>query len=250
MKGALMKFPFDASPVEHPVGCHPSTLFGGLPALTSIQAHFDPQPLSQFEILESLIRIIRAKDPRIHEHGSRTAQFAVALGRAIDLSGAELVHLHFAALFHDIGKLALPEELLHKEGPLTSEEYELVQCHPRSGAELLAGIPFLHTPALWIAHHHERWDGSGYPYGLRGLHIPLGSRILAVADLFDALLSESSSRPPQGTNSVLNLLRVVAGSQLDPMLVERFVTLSCLPKWTTSVEQEDDHDEVNGHTPN
>lgn len=219
--------------------------FVGTSPIQSILAHFDSQPLSQFEIVEALTCLIRAKDPRIHEHGKRTAQYAVALGSALDLSGSELVHLHFAALFHDIGKLALPEELLYKDGPLTTQEYELVQCHPRAGAEFLAGIPFLQTPALWIAHHHERWDGSGYPYGLRGLHIPLGSRILAVVDVFDTLLFELSTQPPQGTYSVLNMLRVVAGSQLDPVLVEKFAALPCLPKGPHLAKQELDHPENN-----
>ncbi len=140
----------------------------------------------------------------------------------IGLSDAELVHLRCAALLHDIGKLALPRELFDKDGPFTAEEYALVQCHPRAGAMLLADIPSLQVPAVWIAHHHERWDGCGYPYGLRGSLIPLGSRVLAVADTFDALTSPCAFRPVRDPASAIRLLRVGAGSQLDPTLVDAF----------------------------
>jgi HD-GYP domain-containing protein (c-di-GMP phosphodiesterase class II) len=129
-------------------------------------------------------------------------------------------------LLHDIGQLTLPAEILNKDGPLTAEEYELFQCHPRAGAELLQPISFLQVPALWIAHHHERWDGSGYPYGLRGKFVPLGSRILAVADTFDALTANTSYGWSQSWESALRLLGTVAGPQLDPELVEVFVGLA------------------------
>ncbi|HET8580728.1 MAG TPA: HD domain-containing phosphohydrolase, partial [Nitrospiraceae bacterium] len=127
---------------------------------------------------------------------------------------------------HDIGKLTLPEEILWKDGPLTADEYALVQCHPRAGASLLEPIPFLRIPAILIAHHHERWDGTGYPYGIRGRFIPLGSRILAVADTFDALTSSLSYRQCLSPESATRLLRVVAGSQLDSDLVEVFAGLA------------------------
>lgn len=122
--------------------------------------------------------------------------------------------------------LSLPKKILEKNGPLTADEYALVQSHPRAGAELLEPISFLHTPAVWIAHHHERWDGLGYPYGLRGEFIPLGSRILAVADTFDALTMNQPFGQAQDLESALHLLRVGAGSQLDPELAEVFAGLA------------------------
>lgn len=171
--------------------------------------------------LQKLFRLLRlmGAHPDIIEHGERTAGYAVRLGRAVGLGPAELMDLHYAGLLHDIGKLTLPEALLQKRSPLTVDEYALVQSHPRAGAELLGGISFLHRPAVWIAHHHERWDGTGYPFGLRDRFIPFGSRILAVADVFDALGSD----PAEDAASPAVLLRILAGSQLDPSLVELFL---------------------------
>jgi len=166
------------------------------------------------------------QQPYVLGHGHRTASYALRLGESVGLSSSDLTHLHYAALLHDIGQLTLPAEILNKDGPLTAEEYELVQCHPRAGAELLQPISFLRVPALWIAHHHERWDGSGYPYGLRGRFIPLGSRILAVADTFDSLTTRHAHGQLQSPTVAVRILQVVAGSQLDPELVEVFVGLA------------------------
>src|SRR5687767_8556530 len=140
-------------------------------------------------ILRSLIGRMRDRDMEMLAHGDRTARFAVALGTALGLEGTALIELQHAGLLHDIGKLTVPDTLLRKKEPLTADEYVLVQSHPRAGARLLESFPVLHGPAILIAHHHEHWNGSGYPFGLRGEMIPLGSRILAVADAFDALTS-------------------------------------------------------------
>lgn len=177
----------------------------------------------QTVVLQALTRMLEGHSPAIVEHGERTAHYAFILGNKIGLSREELVNLRNAALLHDIGLLCLPKDILEKKGPLTADEYALVQSHPRAGAELLEPISFLQTPALWIAHHHERWDGFGYPYGLRGEFIPLGARILAVADAFDAL---TMNRQAQDVESALHLLRVGAGSQLDPELAEVFAELA------------------------
>ena len=184
---------------------------------------------SEREIIQALLLAIQAQDSEVHGHGQRTAQYAVALGTAAGLSGAELIDLDRAALLHDIGRLTLPDAILHKAGPLTAEEYAEVQCHPRTGAELLQPIPFLEAAALLIAHHHERWDGSGYPYGLRGSLIPLGSRILAVADTFDALTSVQPEPAPRSLTIALNQLSVISGTQLDPELVSTFLKMDSAP---------------------
>lgn len=180
----------------------------------------------QTVMLQAFKRMLGVHSPAIVEHGERTARYAFVLGNKIGLSREELVNLRYAALLHDIGMLTLPKEILEKKGPLTADEYALFQSHPRAGAELLQPISFLHTPALWIAHHHERWDGFGYPYGLRGEFIPLGSRILAVADMFDALTMNRPFGQPQDVESALHLLRIGAGSQLDPELAEVFAGLT------------------------
>jgi len=170
-------------------------------------------------ILRSLIGRMRDRDMEMLAHGDRTARFAVALGTALGLEGTALIELQHAGLLHDIGKLTVPDTLLRKKEPLTADEYVLVQSHPRAGARLLESFPVLHGPAILIAHHHEHWNGSGYPFGLRGEMIPLGSRILAVADAFDALTSGHSTRFAHDKDAALRLLHALAGSQLEPKLV-------------------------------
>lgn len=178
--------------------------------------------MSPIDALFVLTDMIERVEPRLQGHGLRTGRYAITLGHAVGLSAQELNDLCLASLLHDIGLLTVPQTLLEKEGPLTAEEYALVQSHPRAGAELLEPVPFLRVPALWIAHHHERWDGFGYPYGLRGEFIPLGARILAVADTFDSLISPHWNGRAHETESALCLLRLLAGSQLDPDLVGLF----------------------------
>jgi HD-GYP domain-containing protein (c-di-GMP phosphodiesterase class II) len=197
-----------------------------LPACKTAPAFSNSGPLFEVTLLVSLLRTMATQRPQLRGHGDRTASYAFLLGKTIGLSADDLIHLHYAALLHDIGQLTLPAEILDKDGPLTADEYALIQSHPRAGAELLEPISFLKIPAIWIAHHHERWDGSGYPYGLRGPLIPLGSRILAVADTFDALTSDCSSGVVRDAETALDLLQVVAGSQLDPELVLAFMRLT------------------------
>jgi len=185
-----------------------------------------PQPvMSPIEALLILVGAGEAADPYLKDHGIRTASYAVPLGHAAGLSPEELNDLCLASLLHDIGRLTLPKSLLEKDEPLSEEEYALVQSHPRAGAELLAPIAALRRPALWIAHHHERWDGFGYPYGLHGELIPLGARILAVADTFDSLTSAQPYRQALDRESAAGLLRELAGSQLDPYLTSQFLGL-------------------------
>ena len=176
-------------------------------------------------VLPTLLMLLKqmwAASPSLVEHGIRTAHYAGSLGRRLSLPAASLLDLVHAALLHDIGKVTLPKELLEQEGPLSTEEYVLMQSHPRAGARLLLPYPSLHRAAVLIAHHHERWDGSGYPYGIRGEWIPLGSRILAVADTFDAVFSDTGRCRRDAVPFAIGLLRRVAGSQLDPALMEPF----------------------------
>ncbi len=181
--------------------------------------------MSPIEALTILTQAGEAADPSLRGHGIRTARYAVPLGYAAGFTRDELSDLCLASLLHDIGRVTLPKTLLEKDGPLSDEEYALVQSHPRAGAELLAPVPALRRPALWIAHHHERWDGCGYPYGLRGDLIPLGARILAIGDTFDTLTSIQPYQPLLGPDAAARLLRELAGSQLDPNLVDLFLGL-------------------------
>jgi HD-GYP domain-containing protein (c-di-GMP phosphodiesterase class II) len=176
-------------------------------------------------VVRELITLIERISPRHRGHGRRTADFAHRLGLALGLHWDELRDLTLAALLHDIGFLTLPPALVKEHQELTPQEFARYQSHPRAGAELLETISFLKRPALWIAHHHERWDGCGYPYGLRGEFIPLGSRILAVVDTFDAYLHQPSNPRASNITAATALLQVVAGAQLDPLLVDRFLQI-------------------------
>jgi len=181
-----------------------------------------PATTSLSNAIHNLVAVMDAKDSTLLEHGQRTARYALTLAHTIGVSSRDLLDLYYAAVLHDIGQVMLPDNLGKKRGPLTHEEYALMQCHPRDGARLLETIPALRRAAVLVAHHHEHWDGSGYPYGLRKTLIPLGSRMLAIADRFDALCSEKIGRPID-ERLAMKLIRMLAGSQLDPMLVGMFL---------------------------
>jgi HD-GYP domain-containing protein (c-di-GMP phosphodiesterase class II) len=158
-------------------------------------------------------------------HGRRTAAVSLLIGEAVGLSPDELHNLNLAALLHDIGLLNLPSHLMSSSNCLEPDSYVAIQNHPRLGASLLEPFFFLREATILIAHHHERWDGSGYPYGIRGRFIPRGSRILSIADAFDAIrIPEVSNRVMRDTIA-LRIIRVASGTQFDPELVEAFCLL-------------------------
>lgn len=153
-------------------------------------------------------------------HGRRTTAITLLIGEAVGLTPGELHDLKLAALLHDIGLLMLPRELTIGANQFDRESYVAVQNHPRLGALLLEPFFFLREASILIAHHHERWDGSGYPYGIRGQFIPLGSRILSIADAFDAIrIPEVSNRVVRNTIA-LRIIQVAAGTQFDSELVD------------------------------
>ncbi len=152
-------------------------------------------------------------------HGRRTATISILIGQAVGLNSVELHDLTLAALLHDIGLLKLPPHLMSRSDYLKPESYVAIQNHPRLGALLLEPFFFLQEASVLVAHHHERWDGSGYPYGIRGQFVPLGARILSIADAFDAIrIPEVSSRVVRNTIA-LRIIQVAAGTQFDPELV-------------------------------
>lgn len=152
-------------------------------------------------------------------HGQRTTTTALMIGQAVGLDADELHDLELAALLHDIGLLMLPAHLARNRDPLEPESYVAIQNHSRLGATLLEPFSFLREASILIAHHHERWDGSGYPYGIRGAFIPLGARILAIADAFDAIQVPDVPCPDTRNKIALRILRVASGTQFDPTLV-------------------------------
>ena len=153
-------------------------------------------------------------------HGRRTATISLLIGQVLDLTSCELHDLKLAAFLHDIGILMLPAHLSAGKYPLESEDYVAIQNHSRLGATLLEPFIFIKEASILIAHHHERWDGSGYPYGIRGKFIPLGARILSVADAFDAIKVPRVYDYVLRNAIALRMLFISSGTQFDPSVVE------------------------------
>ena len=159
--------------------------------------------------------------PGAFAHSRRVARLAGSTARQLGLSREDVTRVRRAGAFHDVGKVEIPNEIINKPGPLSEEEFAIVKRHPVAGAQIVArwGDPQL---ARMVRHHHERFDGSGYPDGLAGEEIPIGARIVAVADTFDAVTSSRPYRPALSRREALALLRREAGSQLDPAVVGAF----------------------------
>jgi putative nucleotidyltransferase with HDIG domain len=166
---------------------------------------------------------IDAKDQITHGHIRRVQVFAVELARRLGVEDeSHLQAVQAAALLHDMGKLAIPEHILNKPGKLTSAEFDKMKQHAGIGADLLSAIKFPYPVVPIVRHHHEQWDGRGYPAGIAGTDIPLGARILSVVDCFDALTSDRPYRPRLSTDEAFEILRDRSGSMYDPLVVETF----------------------------
>ena len=170
-------------------------------------------------------RALELRDKETQGHTDRVVELTIELARRLGIDGEELTHIMRGALLHDIGKMGIPDHILHKPGPLTEEEWEIMRQHPQYAYNLMYPIPYL-RPALDIPYaHHERWDGSGYPRGLKGEDIPLPARIFAVVDIWDALLNERIYREAWPGKKVLEYLKNAAGIELDPDIVENFLDM-------------------------
>ncbi len=175
--------------------------------------------------IEALALAIDAKDQTSQSHIRRVQMYATALARALGMSDNDIQGVKTAALLHDIGKLAVPEHILSKPGPLTPEEFQKIREHPKVGADIISAVPFPYPVSPLILSHHERWDGKGYPAGLKADEIPLGARILSVVDYFDALMADRPYHKAMGFEAAVGLLQQEAGKGLDPVVVEKFVEL-------------------------
>jgi diguanylate cyclase (GGDEF)-like protein len=185
--------------------------------------------------IEALALAIDAKDQTAHNHIRRVQVYAVGLARALGMSEHEIRGVETASLLHDIGKLAVPEHILAKPGPLTSEEFQKVRIHPQVGAGIISAVPFPYPVAPLILSHHERWDGRGYPAGLRETEIPLGARVLSIVECFDALTSERPYHQAMSVEGAVALLQQESGKALDPQVVEMFVRI--LPELRADIQQ-------------
>ena len=171
--------------------------------------------------LERLASALEARDPRTHGHSRRVARHATSIARRLNLTDVEVARIRTAALLHDVGKIEIPPEILEKPGALTDAEFEEVKKHPAAGARLVEGLGDPELAAI-VRHHHERIDGAGYPDGLTRGQIPIGARIIAVADTFDALTSARSYRQPRSHEQALAILRDESDTQLDGRAVRAF----------------------------
>jgi putative nucleotidyltransferase with HDIG domain len=171
----------------------------------------------------TILHALDAKDSYTFGHSMRVAYFSLSLGREIGLSEEELYDLELAALFHDIGKIAVPDSVLLKPSRLTEDEFLKMKSHPSKSAEILEGFTHFDEVAKFAKHHHERWDGRGYPDGLKGEDIPLFSRIILIADTFDAMTSSRPYRKGLDYEIAYAELEEFSGSQFDPELAPAFI---------------------------
>ncbi len=168
------------------------------------------------ETIRALASAIDAKDPYTRGHSERVAALSVEIARELGFDEAALVAVRYAGLLHDIGKIGVPEQVLRKPGRLTPEERTLIMSHAVVGAEIVEGISFLGGAEPAIRHHHERWDGAGYPDGLKGEAIPLVARVVNAADTWDACTSERPYQRAYSAPEVVGILDTLRGAQLDP----------------------------------
>jgi HD-GYP domain-containing protein (c-di-GMP phosphodiesterase class II) len=167
----------------------------------------------------ALANALEAKDLQTHEHASATSRLAVAVGTELGLTTAELRDLEFAAVLHDVGKIAIPDEILSRRGPLSDQEWAYVRDHTVIGERILRGIPFLRSAAAAVRSAHERWDGGGYPDGLAAEAIPLLARIVFACDTWDVMTSDRPYRDALTADEAERRLEAEAGHQLDPHVV-------------------------------
>lgn len=176
--------------------------------------------------IETLAMAIDAKDQVTHGHIRRVQTYAVSLAKAAGITDADQIRaIEAASLLHDMGKLAVPEYILNKPGPLTPAEFERMKLHASVGADILSAIDFPYPVVPIVRHHHEHWDGRGYPAGLKGTEIPIGARVLSVVDCFDALTSDRPYRPRLTDDDALQVIRERRGTMYDPLIVDTFLDL-------------------------
>jgi diguanylate cyclase (GGDEF)-like protein len=194
------------------------------PETSKISAELETRPRA-LSIIYALAATVDAKDHYTYGHSRKVSDYSVAMAEALDLPQDRIATIRAASLLHDIGKVGIPDSILSKEGPLTDEEWEPVKIHPKLGVEILRHIIDLVNCLPAILHHHEHYDGRGYPSGLKGDSIPLEGRILAIADAYDAMTSPRPYREQLPSQNALEELRRCAGTQFDPELVELFCIL-------------------------
>ncbi|HEX2705021.1 MAG TPA: HD-GYP domain-containing protein, partial [Candidatus Lustribacter sp.] len=182
--------------------------------------------------LSSLVTSVETKNPFAAGHGERVAAMAQRIGEVLTLGGPQLHALRYAAMLHDVGTISIPSRFLLSPGPLTEEAIGLIEAHPAQGVSVISNVDFLRPSLEGVRHHHERFDGSGYPDGLVGEQIPLFARVVAVADTFDSLTITRESRPAHTVSEALDMVLARSGSQFDPQIVRALQEALDRQPWT------------------
>lgn len=177
------------------------------------------------ESIYAFAKTIEAKDNYTSEHAENMVAIVTEIGKRLNLSENTIENLKHAAVLHDLGKVGIPDNILHKRKRLTKKEYEIIKTHPQIGSEIIRPVHFLRDLAPIILYHHERFDGSGYSEGLKGKEIPLGARIIAVADAYQALISDRPYRKAHSEKEALKIIKEGSGSQFDPEIVDSFMVI-------------------------
>jgi len=177
-------------------------------------------------VICAMNQLLDLKDLNTGVHSTRLAEWAVRIGRDLGLDDDCLRDLEAAAILHDIGKIGVPDAILRKPAKLTEAEYAVVKKHPEYGCAVLRGVPGFERVSLFVLHHHEAFDGKGYPAGLRGDEIPIGSRIVSVMDSFDAMVSSRPYRKGLPVEEAIRRLEADTGKQFDPIVTPKFIALA------------------------
>jgi len=177
------------------------------------------------DTIRALAAAIDAKDPYTKGHSERVAETSVALAQELNLSDRDIEDIEYTALLHDIGKIGIADKILGKKGSLTNQEYEKIKEHTIMGANIIEPVDFLKNSYEAIYHHHERYDGKGYPDGVKSKDIPVFSRIIAVADAYDAMNSDRPYRKKLNKDKILKELTDQSGKQFDPEVVEALISV-------------------------
>ncbi len=193
-------------------------------AIENARLYEDVRDLS-IATIRSLATAIDARDPYTKGHSDQVAGLSVLLAREMGWNSADLEMLEFAALLHDVGKIGVPDAILRKTEPLTPDEWNHIRLHPYHSAQMVKPVEPLQRIIPWVYHHQEKWDGTGYPDGLKGENIPLAARIIAVADAFNAMTTDRPYRKARSREEAVEEVRRCAGTQFDPQVVEVFVPL-------------------------
>lgn len=179
-----------------------------------------------YETIRSISNALDTKDAYTNGHSLRVTLYSMILAKELNLDEGYLEDIEIAGLLHDIGKIAMPKNILCKNGRLTDEEFNVMKSHPAKGEKIVLNINKLETISSWVKAHHEKYDGSGYPLGLKGEEIPLAGRIIALADTYDAMTSTRSYRKALEHDVAISEIKRCAGTQFDPKLAEMFVSLA------------------------